>query len=46
MPDIRRELIDLGAQRANHLTAAENALASNDQTAYDTAMAEISRLNN
>lgn len=46
MPDIRRELIDLGAQRANHLTAAENALAANDQTAYDTAMAEISRLNN
>ena len=46
MPDIRRELIDLGAQRANHLTAAENALAANDQTAYDTAMAEIGRLNN
>lgn len=46
MPDIRRELIDLGAQRANHLTAAENALASNDQTAYDTAMAEVGRLNN
>lgn len=46
MPDIRRELIDLGAQRANQLTSAENALAANDQTAYDTAMAEISRLNN
>ena len=46
MPDIRRDMIDLGAQRANHLTAAENALATNDQTAYDTAMAEISRLNN
>lgn len=46
MPDIRRELIDLGAQRANYLATAENALASNDQTAYDTAMAEISRLNN
>lgn len=46
MPDIRRELIDLGAQRANHLTAAENALATNDQTAYDTAMAEVGRLNN
>lgn len=46
MPDFRRELIDLGAQRANQLTAAENALAANDQTAYDTAMAEVTRLNN
>lgn len=46
MPDIRRELIDLGAQRAQHLTAAENAMAANDQAAYDTAMAEIGRLNN
>ena len=46
MPDFRRELIDLGAQRANQLTAAENALATNDQAAYDAAMAEVTRLNN
>lgn len=46
MPDFRRELIDLGAQRANQLTAAENALATNDQAAYNAAMAEVTRLNN
>lgn len=46
MPDFRREMIDLGAQRASQLDAAERALAANDQTAYDTAMAEVSRLNN
>jgi len=46
MPDFRRELIDLGAQRANQLTAAENALATNDQAAYDAAMAEVTRLSN
>ena len=46
MPDIRRELIDLGAQRSTHLTAAENALAANDEAAYSAAMAEVTRLNN
>lgn len=46
MPDFRRELIDLGAQRANQLTAAENALATNNQAAYDAAMAEVTCLNN
>lgn len=45
MPDIRRELIDLGAQRSNQLTAAQNALAANDNAAYSAAMAEVTRLN-
>ena len=45
MPDIRRELVDLGQQRSAQLTAAENALANNDNAAYTTAMAEVTRLN-
>lgn len=46
MPDIRREIIDLGQQRETHLNAAQNAIAGHDDAAYDSAMAEVTRLNN
>lgn len=45
MPDIRRQLIDLGAQRATFLTDAETALANNDQEAYKAAMNKITNIN-
>lgn len=45
MSDIRRELIDLGAQRASFLTEAENALNNNDQEAYQAAMNKITNIN-
>lgn len=45
MPDIRRQLIDLGAQRATFLNDAETALANNDQEAYKAAMNKITNIN-
>ena len=42
--DLERMLNELAGQRADQLAAAENALAGNDQPAYDAAMAEVSDL--
>jgi len=44
MSKLRRTLTDLAAQRETHLAAAEAALESNNQTAYDAAMTEVSNL--
>lgn len=46
MADIRRELIDLGSQRAGYLTDAETALTNNDQAAYTAAMERVTNINN
>lgn len=42
---LRRELIDLGAQRAPLLQDAENALHDNNHEAYTSAMQKITNLN-
>lgn len=42
---LRRKLQDLASQRAAQLDAAQAALEANDQTAYDTAMAQVLNLN-
>lgn len=42
---MKQKLIDLSAQRATHLTAAENALTANDTAAYDAAMEKVGNLN-
>lgn len=43
--NLRRERIDLLNQRSTHLDAAAQALAANDQAAYDAAMASAQALN-
>lgn len=43
--NLRRERIDLMNQRSTHLDAAAQALAANDQAAYDAAMASAQALN-
>lgn len=45
MPDLRRQLIDLGGERAKFLTEAETALTNNDQEAYKAAMNKITNIN-
>jgi len=42
--ELEKMLNELAGQRADQLTAAETALAGNDQAAYDTAMQEVSNL--
>ena len=42
---MRNRLIDLGAQRAQHLQAAEAALQANNAAEYDAAMEKVSNLN-
>lgn len=43
--DWKKKLIDLADQRANALTAAEQALTSNSQADYDAAMERVGNLN-
>lgn len=45
MPDIRRQMIDLGSQRATQITAMENALTANDTAAYDSAYQKVQNIN-
>jgi len=42
---LRRDLIDLGAQRVTLIQAAENALAANNQDEYTSAMQKLTNLN-
>lgn len=42
---MKRKLIDLGAQRANHLQAAEAALNAGDTAKYDSEMNQVTNLN-
>ena len=42
---MRRKLTDLAAQREAQLKAAETALQSNDQAAYDAAMEKVNNIN-
>lgn len=45
MPELRRQLIDLGGERVKFLSEAEAALANNDQEAYKAAMNKIANIN-
>lgn len=45
MPELRRQLIDLGGERVKFLSEAETALANNDQEAYKAAMNKIANIN-
>lgn len=45
MSDMKKNLIDLSAQRTKLLDDAENALNSGDRTAYDSAMERVSNMN-
>lgn len=42
---MKRKLIDLGAQRATHLQAAETALNAGDTAKYDSEMNQVTNLN-
>lgn len=44
MEKLRRKLINLTTQRATQIEAAEDALNTNDEAAYNAAMAEVSKL--
>lgn len=45
MPDIRRQLIDLGSQRAGFLAEMENAIEKKDTAAYDSAYQKLQNVN-
>jgi len=45
MPDIRRQLIDLGRQRTGFLAEMENAIEKNDPAAYDSAYQKLQNVN-